>query len=213
MRLYSARGRQWIASKTGQDPALERFRLFGSKPAPPSAALSISQPLTALGGIGELPSKEEMERVSDGFFSSSSRFSFPFLDRTLFADTLSKVYDVSRPQLSTQACLWAAYAFMGMLKSVRNMRLALPIEECVNKAQGLLGLITSESSLENLQTLVILVRQISLHCQVKASAHMSNSKCIAGSLGSGKTLLPCTLWLVIWSLPSVAMSIEPGGHV
>jgi hypothetical protein len=106
--------------------------------------------------------------MSDSFFSSSARFLFPFLDRALLADTLNRAFGVSRPQLSTKACVWAVYALMGMARSVRNMRPALIIEECANKAQRLLGLITSESSLENLQTLVILVRRIPPRGQTKA---------------------------------------------
>jgi hypothetical protein len=86
-------------------------------------------------------------------------------DSATFEDTLGRAYMTpdpphsSQPQLSAKACIWSFHALASLCKSVRNLPISVDGEACAGKVQSLLGHLIAESSLENLQAILMLVSQ------------------------------------------------------
>lgn len=155
--ISSEAGRQWISSRTDQDITGEEFcisiREFCSS--------SIVQSPSLLERC-ELPEKEVTQKALGYFFASSFRRTFPVLDQVLFESTIDTAYEYvdgilpSPTHISARACVFAALSITRRL--VRPYcDLDINVNAYAAKAHSLLMHVLEDTSLTNLQTVLILV--------------------------------------------------------
>lgn len=155
--ISSEAGRQWISSRTDQDITGEEFcipvRDFG-----PSSVVQSPSLLERC----ELPEKEATQQALGYFFASSFRRTFPVLDQVLFESTIDTAYEnvdgilPSPTHISARACVFAALSITCRL--VRPYRdLDINVNAYAAKAHSLLMHVLEDTSLTNLQTVLILV--------------------------------------------------------
>lgn len=166
--LLSEAGQNWISSRTGQDVNLGKFHLFGSQEGLLPSTFSALQLHISSQELWELPDKNVTQKILSNFFSSPSRLAFPILDRILFEDTLETAYEPfdgmpsSPAQVSAIACVHAALSIICQLKQSREVSPSIRSDACAAKAQCMLGHITGDATLVNLQTVLMLVSSASL---------------------------------------------------
>lgn len=165
--LLSEAGQNWISSRTGQDVNLGKFHLFGSQEGLFASTFSAFQLHISSQELWELPDKSVTQKILSGFFSSPSRLAFPILDKILFEDTLETAYEPfngmpsSPAHVSAIACVNAALSIMCQLKRSREVSSSIKSDACATKAQCMLGHITGDATLVNLQTVLMLVSSAS----------------------------------------------------
>lgn len=165
--LLSEAGQNWISSRTGQDVNLGKFHLFGSQEGLLPSTFSALQLHISSQELWELPDKNMTQRILGGFFSSTFRLVFPVLDRFLFEDTMETAYGPfngvpsSPAHVSAIACVLAALSISCRLKGSSDISLSVKSDVYAAKAHCLLGYITGDATLVNLQTVLMLVSSAS----------------------------------------------------
>ncbi|KAH6972881.1 hypothetical protein BKA56DRAFT_592967 [Ilyonectria sp. MPI-CAGE-AT-0026] len=160
--LLSEAGQNWISSRTGQDVNLGKFHLFGSQEGLRPSTFSALQLHISSQELWELPDKNVTQKILSGFFSSPSRLAFPILDRILFEHTLETAYEPfsgmpsSPVHVSAIACVHAALSTICQLKQSREISPSIKSDACAAKVQCMLGHITGDATLVNLQTVLML---------------------------------------------------------
>jgi hypothetical protein len=160
MRLFSAKGEQWLSSRTGQAVTLETFRALDLKLSFPVSTIQI-------GIFSQVQDKLPGERASiqamEVLYQSQPYLSYPFLDYTCCLDTIRKAYRSTSdgPPLSSQvaamAFVWALHAISFRLQSKPEPSRHAESEECANQAQLLLSSVSDESDRETLEAILLLV--------------------------------------------------------
>jgi hypothetical protein len=160
--ILSSRGRQWISDGAGQNVFLERFNVFES-----SADLQPVRSLPAsLVHAISLPAEPISRRMFSLFRETKLSVLFPILDDGLFDDTITRAYSAVSPGLahraSAEACLWAMLALAGRAEMSQQFNLIPHPQQCVQQAERLLLYVRDSSSLDSLQAVLLLVRQVPL---------------------------------------------------
>lgn len=206
MDILSQAGRAWIHSKTGQDDVLESFMLFEPRSNASMALTQHSQ--SSCDSIGELPPESLIRKAADVLHRTSLTFPGLALDQSLVDDTLTKAYQspirtaFSYSQLSAKVYVWALYAVASLSKEARALSEAWRGYEYAEKAQSYLGGLTKESTLDNIQAILMIVRRSSHPGGVTAVTKFWHSKYIEGQLESFKPPTYCILLLVAWFVSS-----------
>lgn len=143
---------------------MEKFHMFGSQPGPLSSHMSAQEPSLEL---FDLPDRHITEAIMDSYFCSSWRLIYPVLDPRCIRETIEAAYRPSNAvgwshlQLSAKACVLAALAMMSQLKVWKERSCPFKGDVYASLVQNRLMQILSESNLENLQTVLMLVGQTS----------------------------------------------------
>ncbi|KAH7136966.1 hypothetical protein B0J13DRAFT_82829 [Dactylonectria estremocensis] len=160
--LLSQEGQRWISTRTGQEANLGRFQLFGSEAGQLPSAFSPPRLSISTQKLWELPEKTVTQEIINRFFRSPIRLNCPILDIVLFEDTMEIAYQSfsggpsSPAQCSAIACVFAALSISCRLKGLEEVPLSIKGDVYAAKAHQLLGHVTGEASLANLQTVLLL---------------------------------------------------------
>lgn len=139
-----------MSSKTGKNVFLDGFRLFGSQTGNPSASPALFS----------FPDRHTVEESLKSYFGSPWRIVYPIIDPVLIQDILAVAFDDSQgpsPQgkASSQACI---LAFMAMTSQLRGAHVQpLDGDVYVRSSQCYLSQVISQSTMETLQTVLMLV--------------------------------------------------------
>jgi hypothetical protein len=113
--------------------------------------------------VSLLPNRLLVENALEAYHNSSSRLSYPVIERGLFKETVSTAYnagndaDLSLSRLTACTCVLISIAVMSRLIKSNVLFNTIDVEECAQKAQSLLAYITSEASIESLQAVLMMV--------------------------------------------------------
>ncbi|KAF4956369.1 hypothetical protein FGADI_3946 [Fusarium gaditjirri] len=168
--INSPKGRDWIFSKTGENISLNGFSLFGSLAASPNTSAAFLS----------FPDRQMVEEALRSYFSSPWRFVYPVIDPVLIEDALLRVYaDYQDPspdgKASSQACI---LAFMVMASRLRSADIQSPDGEVyVRASQFYLTQVIVQSTLENLQTVLMMQINHQLSGQWEAAATLHPHAC------------------------------------
>uniref|UniRef100_A0A0D2XU43 Transcription factor domain-containing protein n=1 Tax=Fusarium oxysporum (strain Fo5176) TaxID=660025 RepID=A0A0D2XU43_FUSOF len=129
--INSAKGREWIFSKVGENISLDGFRLFGSQAGNSSTSSALFN----------FPDRHAVEESLKSYFSSPGRLVYPTIDPVLIEEVLLGAYaDSQHPspegKASSQACI---LAFMAMNSRLRGAH----AQSCDGDVYVLLMLISS----------------------------------------------------------------------
>lgn len=157
MSVFSPDGEQWLESKTGQPFTFKSLSLLKSQATTKAGRTSDHE-------IPNLPKKSETQELAKMYFQSRTYHTDPILDPVLFDRTIQMAYD-SRANRecykSATACIWALYALMNQ-QNATNAAAYATTQRFERSCLGYLDFITDESSVDHLQTLLILVFLMSI---------------------------------------------------
>ncbi|EWZ02704.1 hypothetical protein FOYG_01930 [Fusarium oxysporum NRRL 32931] len=168
--INSTRGREWMSSKTGENVFLDGFRLFGSQAGNPGASPALFS----------FPDRHTVEESLKSYFGSPWRIVYPIIDPVLIQDILAVAFDDSQgpsPQgkASSQACI---LAFMAMTSQLRGAHVQpLDGDVYVRSSQCYLSQVISQSTMETLQTVLMLQISHLLSGQWEAAATLHPHAC------------------------------------
>ncbi|KAI7764232.1 hypothetical protein LZL87_012641 [Fusarium oxysporum] len=168
--INSAKGREWISSKVGGNIFLDGFRLFGSQEGNPSTS-----PVAF-----SFPDRHTVKESLESYFSSPWRLVYPVIDPVLIEEALLGVYADSQglsPQgtASSQACI---LAFMAMTSRLRGVHVQpLHSDAYVRALQCYIPQVIGQSTLETLQTVLMLQTSHLLSGQCEAAATLHHHAC------------------------------------
>ncbi|RGP78676.1 hypothetical protein FLONG3_3213 [Fusarium longipes] len=151
--LLSDEGKDWIASKTGEQVLLRAGHQLFSTPSP---ALSTHQ-FSDSQDLWTLPEKGDVEAILDVFANSSFKLVFPVVDPVLFRETIHLAYmDWSGETppleyLSHKACILAFVSIIPLFKSSLDDLPPVNTDLCAAKARYILTDVLEGSSLATLQ--------------------------------------------------------------
>ncbi|EXM20289.1 hypothetical protein RAB80_005685 [Fusarium oxysporum f. sp. vasinfectum] len=168
--INSTRGREWMSSKTGENVFLDGFRLFGSQAGNPSTSPALFS----------FPDRHTVEESLKSYFGSPWRIVYPVIDPVLIQDILAVAYDDSQGpspegKASSQACI---LAFMAMTSRLRGAHVQpLDGDVYVRSSQCYLSQVISQSTMETLQTVLMLQISHLLSGQWEAAATLHSHAC------------------------------------
>ncbi|KAK9233770.1 hypothetical protein V1525DRAFT_415432 [Lipomyces kononenkoae] len=161
--LFSLDGQQWIQSRTGQTVTFEKLCAFG----PPWQNLrrldrnSLSRNSQTLQGAAKLPKRDIVEKCTLTYSSSTLRFLFPLIDTMLFDETIKLAYQPDNNNdtgvASAEACIYSFLAFASVFNLHGGTSPAVDSEACALKAEYLLPRVLHETTIDSLQTAVMLL--------------------------------------------------------
>ncbi|RBR12137.1 uncharacterized protein FIESC28_08771 [Fusarium coffeatum] len=158
MPLLSEEGKQWIASKTGEEVLFEPVPqpTHMTPPTLPAEYFRDSKDLWAL------PDRAVVETVFDVFANSSFSLVFPVVDRVLFQSVIDLAYSslpVEVSPLEHMSCKACVLAFLSIIPLFKASLLGLPAVDtdlCAAKARYILTDVLEEASLTTLQVAFML---------------------------------------------------------
>lgn len=162
-QIFSEGGLNWISSRTNRSVSTLRVSLFGGDFVRSCLNSPLREEHHAFQTLWEVHAKSLLQRAFSALSNSFFCIVFPILDRILLDETIATAYEPvqgvspSTRHLSARACLLAAFAILSHLKTFEE---ALPLPDCqvcAAMAQSQLDLLHSPPSLENLQTVLLLV--------------------------------------------------------
>lgn len=174
--MNSAQGREWLSSKIGESVTLDGFHLFGSQKHHFSSS---SPPFT-------FPEKRTIEAFLNSYITSSCRLLYPVIDPAFVGETLEAAYTESK---SAQACL---LAFMALCLRLKGFRVQLDDRDIyIRASHSFLPELLSQSTLESLQTVIILVSQrFSKQCLFCTNKSQQIYHLLSGQWGAAAELHP-----------------------
>lgn len=165
MPIFSEKGLEWIASRTGQSITTLRSYLARCRSSRPCWNYSALEAHTPIQDLWELPAASLVKQYFGNLSNVLQRILFPILDRVLFEETINTAHQsfegmrVSHTHISARACLWAAFAVMAHLNIFEQASSSISSKMCAARAQGLLELVNGPANLDTLQTMLLLVSQ------------------------------------------------------
>ncbi|KAK9242427.1 hypothetical protein V1506DRAFT_495526 [Lipomyces tetrasporus] len=161
--LFSIDGQQWVQSRTGQTVTFEKLCAFG----PPWQNLRfldrnyLSRKFQTLQGVVKLPKRDVVEECTLAYSSSILRFVFPLIDTVLFDETIKLAYQPDNNNgpgvASAKACIYSFLAFASVFNLHSSTWSAVDSEACALKAESLLPQVLHETTIDSLQTAVMLL--------------------------------------------------------
>ncbi|KAF4954355.1 hypothetical protein FSARC_12152 [Fusarium sarcochroum] len=154
--ILSDKGRKWMLSRTGETSSLENFHLFGSQPGfLPSASNPHQQGL-------ELPDRQTTETILGSYLDSPWQRIYPVLDPVLVRETIALAYPgpesaaFPHRQVSAKACVLASLSMVSRFKGLEDPLFPLRSDIYADAVQGYLPYILNDTTMEILQTILML---------------------------------------------------------
>ncbi|RBR23147.1 uncharacterized protein FIESC28_04142 [Fusarium coffeatum] len=164
--IFSEKGVDWMASKIGERPELNNFRLFGTQHSD-----HVSHPRLAL------PERQIVEELLSSFMYSEWSSIYPIIDPATIGETVESAYN---PQTlhrhgTTETFVLAAVALCSKFQSTDEN--SFEGDTYANKAQSYLTQSSQEGTVENLQTALMLHIYRSLSGQWEDAAILHSIAC------------------------------------
>jgi hypothetical protein len=159
MPLLSDEGKNWIASRTGEQVLFQTGPQLLLTPSPTLSTHHFSDSLD----LWSLPDRSVVETIFDAFTNSSFRLVFPVVDPVLFKDTIKLAYNGwfgETPSLEHMSCKACVLAFVSIISLFKGALADLPpvnTDLCAAKARYILTDVLEGSSLATLQVAFMLV--------------------------------------------------------
>ncbi|QKD62281.2 uncharacterized protein FOBCDRAFT_245601 [Fusarium oxysporum Fo47] len=150
---FSEEGRRWILSKAGDNFKSETFQ----RPSTLHSPVTHSQ---GYSGASLLPSRHTTHQVIAAYLSSTFKFAFPFVDGTLFNETIVLAYEglnvtASLEHLSARCCFLAFLSIIDYFRGPNDFPDIDP-EACSMEAHHLLAEVLLDTNLMGIQTILML---------------------------------------------------------
>ncbi|KAI8723036.1 Zn(2)-C6 fungal-type domain-containing protein [Fusarium sp. LHS14.1] len=150
---FSEEGRRWIFSKTGDNFKSETLH----RPSALHSPVALSQ---GYSGASLLPSRHTTHQVIAAYLNSTFKFAFPFIDGTLFSETIVLAYEglnvtATLDHLSARCCFLAFLSIIDCFRGPNDFPDIDP-EACSMEAQHLLTEVLLDTNLMGIQTVLML---------------------------------------------------------
>ncbi|KKA25228.1 C6 transcription factor [Rasamsonia emersonii CBS 393.64] len=192
--LFSPEGQEWVQSRTGEKATFEKLCAFG----PPWQnqhrfyTASIPADFQRLQASVELPDRKIVEEYLSIYRSSIIRLVFPFIDPVLFQETLKLAYESQQAPMpagaaSAKACV---YAFLSVVSifNLDGVSLLVDSEACSVKAQCFTPQLVQETTIDGLQTSIMLCLFQLFSGDLQSAALLSAIACRAVFMLGGNTM-------------------------
>lgn len=151
---FSEEGRRWILSKAGDNFKSETLH----RPSTLHSPVTLSQ---GYSGASLLPSRHTTHQVIAAYLNSTFKFAFPFIDGTLFSETIVLAYEglnvtASLEHLSARCCFLAFLSIIDCFREPEDFPDIDP-EACSIEAQRLLTEVLLDTNLLGVQAVLMLV--------------------------------------------------------
>ncbi|KAK9357276.1 hypothetical protein V1504DRAFT_442903 [Lipomyces starkeyi] len=161
--FFSPEGNRWVQTRTGQTGALEKLCAFGPPWQNQRNFHTFPGNNQMLQSTIELPDREIVEEYVLGFSSDLLSLVFPLIDPVLFEETIKLAYNSGNTDpvghCSAKACIYSFLAFVSIFNLHSRTRTRPPVdtEACVSKALSLLTQVLQETTIDSLQSVVMLL--------------------------------------------------------
>ncbi|KAM6506949.1 hypothetical protein FALCPG4_018761 [Fusarium falciforme] len=150
---FSEEGRRWIFSKAGDHFKPEALQ----RPSAPRKPMALPRRYS---GSSLLPSRHAIHQVISAYLNSTFRFAFPFIDGTLFSETIVLAYEglnvtASLEHVSARCCLLAFLSVIDCFTGLNDFPDIDP-EACSLEARHLLSEVLLDTTLMGIQTVLML---------------------------------------------------------
>ncbi|KAJ4168214.1 hypothetical protein NW765_016900 [Fusarium oxysporum] len=150
---FSEEGRRWILSKVGDNFKSDTLQRPSTLHSPVTHSRGYS-------GASLLPSRHTTHQVIVAYLSSTFKFAFPFVDGTLFNETIVLAYEglnvtASLEHLSARCCFLAFLSIIDYFRGPNDFPDIDP-EACSMEAHHLLAEVLLDTNLMGIQTLLML---------------------------------------------------------
>ncbi|RWA08280.1 hypothetical protein EKO27_g6832 [Xylaria grammica] len=178
--LLSDRGHQYMHSKTGQASTVENIRAASCQSNLQSLVLPVC---CSNRELWHLPPKETVEELALAFFKSPFQRDFPVLDTLLFGATIEEAYGFidgipSLSQAHSIACVSAVLSIINHLEPSGRPLSTRDRDVYAAKAECILGhMMTMETNLVSLQTVLMLQRYHLFNAQTERAALLHATAC------------------------------------
>ncbi|WAO84860.1 Zn(2)-C6 fungal-type domain-containing protein [Fusarium falciforme] len=150
---FSEEGHRWILSKAGDNFKSEILH----RPSTLHSPVALSQ---GYSGASLLPSRHTTHQIIAAYLNSTFRFAFPFIDGTLFSETIVLAYEglnvtASLEHLSARCCFLAFLSIIDCFRGPNDFPDIDP-EACSMEAHHLLADVLLDTNLMGIQTILML---------------------------------------------------------
>ncbi|UPK91776.1 hypothetical protein LCI18_002711 [Fusarium solani-melongenae] len=150
---FSEEGRRWILSKAGDNFRSETLH----RPSTLHSPVPLSQGYL---GASLLPSRHTTHQVIAAYLNSTFKFAFPFIDGTLFSETVVLAYEglnvtASLEHLSARCCFLSFLSIIDCFRGPEDFPDIDP-EACSIEAQRLLAEVLLDTNLLGIQAVLML---------------------------------------------------------
>jgi len=182
---FSEEGRRWIFSKAGDNFKTETLH----RPSALHSPVALSQ---GFSGASLLPSRHTTHQVIATYLNSTFKFAFPFLDGTLFSETIVLAYEglnvtATLEHLSARCCFLAFLSIIDCFRGPNDFPDIDP-EACSMEAQHLLTEVLLDTNLMGIQTVLMLVRHDLNHYRY-STKYLPSSNCTKPTWADYRPLL------------------------
>ncbi|RMJ16366.1 hypothetical protein CDV36_003965 [Fusarium kuroshium] len=171
---FSEEGRRWIFSKTGDHFKSESLH----RPSTLHSPIAHSQ---GYSGASLLPSRHTTHQVIAAYLNSTFKFAFPFIDGTLFSETIVLAYEglnvtASLEHLSARCCFLAFLSIIDCFRGSNDFPDIDP-EACSMEAHHLLAEVLIDTNLMGVQTVLMLQLHEAHQGRLSTAAILSGVAC------------------------------------
>ncbi|RSM18145.1 hypothetical protein CDV31_003067 [Fusarium ambrosium] len=171
---FSEEGRRWIFSKTGDHFKSESLH----RPSTLHSPIAHSQ---GYSGSSLLPSRHTTHQVIAAYLNSTFKFAFPFIDGTLFSETIVLAYEglnvtASLEHLSARCCFLAFLSIIDCFRGSNDFPDIDP-EACSMEAHHLLAEVLIDTNLTGIQTVLMLQLHEAHQGRLSTAAILSGVAC------------------------------------
>ncbi|RSL67989.1 hypothetical protein CEP54_002932 [Fusarium duplospermum] len=150
---FSEEGRRWIFSKAGDHFKSESLH----RPSALHSPIAHSQ---GYSGTSLLPPRHTTDQVISAYLNSTFKFAFPFIDVTLFSETIVLAYEglnvtASLEHLSARCCFLAFLSIIDCFRGPNDFPDIDP-EACSMEAHHLLAEVLIDTNIMGIQTVMML---------------------------------------------------------
>lgn len=162
MPFFSAKGQQWIFSRTGEWSPIQKLSDLGTRNQLPSLVVQARPAQDACELLKCMPDRAVVESILNNFQSSLFGLIFPIIDNVLFRYTLDMAYAPADGQetpvhVSAKACVLAFMSFVGLTRTACTVDMNVNPDACAMTATHLLADVFEDASVMSLQTVFMLV--------------------------------------------------------
>lgn len=210
--VFSPRGRQWLQSRTGETATSEKLCSLGlpwlnsDQGSRESFHLSSWSCGQGMSHVVDLPDSEAVKECARAYNSSGMSLLFPFIETSLFEETVQLAYDSPPTPYSpyvqcAKACIFSFLAFSSLANVQSSALSGVNIDDCALEAHRLIPhIVEGPPNLDGLRTFLMLVCFLPYLCliiigQPRADQGFLFSRCTKRSREILRQLISCLVFL------------------
>ncbi|KAH8670627.1 hypothetical protein BGZ61DRAFT_363274 [Ilyonectria robusta] len=199
MPFFSAKGQQWIFSRTGEWSPIQKLSDLGTRNQLPSLVVQTLPAQDASELLKCMPDRAAVESILNHFQSSMFGLIFPIIDHVLFGYTLDMAYAPADGQetpghISAKACVLAFMSFVGLTRTACTVDMSVSPDECATTATHLLADVFEDVSVMSLQTVFMLLLYQTFSGRLQTAMMLHAVACRKVVLLGGHNYVPRPQW-------------------